>query len=236
MKVLVLNGSPRAKSNTMLIANEFFEGFKEKRPDAEIEIIDLKKYDIQPCRGCFSCWVRTPGECIIKDDMSKTIIRKIGEADIVAWCIPLYFFALPSHAKACMDRTLPGVLPYIIPGGTGHPRRYKKEGKCLVISNCGFCDEKIFEPMDAMFSYSFGEHETLYRTTGELFGQETLKNMVAPAFAAIRQCGREYAETGKISDATKKETLKPIIPADMFVKSANENWDRQIAAAKFKNS
>ena len=67
MKVLVLNGSPKGeKSNTLNITKSFLDGFSA---DTEIEYITVKKETINPCMGCFSCWSRTPGECVIKDDM-----------------------------------------------------------------------------------------------------------------------------------------------------------------------
>ena len=30
--------------------------------------VDLSQLKIADCMGCFSCWVRTPGRCVIRDD------------------------------------------------------------------------------------------------------------------------------------------------------------------------
>ena len=74
MKVLVLNGSPKAeRSNTLNITKAFLKGFPA---DTEVEQVNLYKKDIKPCLGCFSCWSRTPGQCVIKDDM-QDIYEKI---------------------------------------------------------------------------------------------------------------------------------------------------------------
>ena len=100
MKVLVLNGSPKGeKSNTLNITKAFLDGFSA---DTEIEYITVKKETIKPCMGCFSCWSRTPGECVIKDDMQK-IYEKINSADIIIESFPLYFFGMPSQMKALTD-------------------------------------------------------------------------------------------------------------------------------------
>ena len=74
MRVLVLNGSPKAeRSNTLNITRAFLKGFPE---GTEVEQVNLYKKDIKPCCGCFSCWSRTPGSCVLKDDM-QDIYEKI---------------------------------------------------------------------------------------------------------------------------------------------------------------
>ena len=101
MKVLVLNGSPKGeKSNTLNITKAFLDGFSA---DTEVEYITVKKETIKPCMGCFSCWSRTPGECVIKDDMQK-IYEKINSADIIIESFPLrQMFAVyaPLFGKCC---------------------------------------------------------------------------------------------------------------------------------------
>ena len=78
MKVLVLNGSPKGeKSNTLNITKAFLDGFSA---DTEVEYITVKKETIKPCMGCFSCWSRTPGKCVIKDDMQKIYVVEDKEA------------------------------------------------------------------------------------------------------------------------------------------------------------
>ena len=84
------------RSNTFQITKSFVEGFPS---DWEIETFHLYKLNIKPCMGCFSCWTKTLGKCVINDDM-QTLYPKIAAADIIIESFPLYFFGIPSGAKA----------------------------------------------------------------------------------------------------------------------------------------
>lgn len=54
MKVLVLNGSPKRKSDTMILTRSFLKGFNQD-DSHEIDIIDVIQKTIKPCIGCFGC-------------------------------------------------------------------------------------------------------------------------------------------------------------------------------------
>ena len=50
----------------------------EKRTEAEI--IEASNLNISHCIGCNHCWLKTPGECAVKDDYEE-ILKKIVHAD-----------------------------------------------------------------------------------------------------------------------------------------------------------
>ena len=67
-KILVLNGSPhKSASTTMAVTNAFVKGMCEGG-EYESEIITISDLNVTPCMGCLSCWARTEGECVIKND------------------------------------------------------------------------------------------------------------------------------------------------------------------------
>ena len=70
MKVIAINGSPRMKGNTRESLTLVGEVLKEN--DIEFEIVDLKKLNLLPCNGCYSCMGK--GECIQKDDINDLLI------------------------------------------------------------------------------------------------------------------------------------------------------------------
>lgn len=105
MKVLVLNGSPKATSDTMVLTNAFLKGLNETE-EHQITVVDVIKKEIKPCIGCFGCWRNGDGKCIQKDDQND-ILEKYVEADLILWSFPLYCYGMPSHLKAVLDRTIP---------------------------------------------------------------------------------------------------------------------------------
>ncbi|MDR2053653.1 MAG: NAD(P)H-dependent oxidoreductase, partial [Treponema sp.] len=69
MNILVLNGSPKGEhSNTLELTLAFIDGITAVQ-NHSINTITVSRKNIEPCRGCFCCWEKTPGKCVIPDDM-----------------------------------------------------------------------------------------------------------------------------------------------------------------------
>ena len=74
MKITILNGNPDAN-------NDVFDGYLKKLSDALVSdnhlvtILDLREMDIRYCIGCFGCWLKTPGKCIVADG-SRDVCRE----------------------------------------------------------------------------------------------------------------------------------------------------------------
>ena len=103
MKVLVLNGSPKGeRSNTYRLTSAFLEGLRQVQ-QTEVEVLEVGKLHLLPCRGCFACWSKTPGKCVLQDDMAGVIERLLA-ADVLIWSFPLYYFGIPGQLKLLIDR------------------------------------------------------------------------------------------------------------------------------------
>lgn len=154
MRVLVLNGSPKGdKSNTYRLTSAFLDGLRQTQP-VEAETIEVGKLHLLPCRGCFACWSKTPGKCVLQDDMAG-VIGKILAADVLIWSFPLYYFSIPGQLKLLIDRQLPMSLPFMTDTDSGgHPSRYDRSGqRQVVISTCGFYTaEGNYDAVDAQVS------------------------------------------------------------------------------------
>ena len=105
MNVLVLNGSPKQKSDTMVMTRAFLDGLAAAA-DCYVHVVDVINKIIKPCRGCFGCWQVGHGQCLQKDDLNEILCEFIW-ADLIVWSFPLYTYSMPSHLKAVLDRTLP---------------------------------------------------------------------------------------------------------------------------------
>jgi multimeric flavodoxin WrbA len=66
------------------------------------EIMKISKDDLAFCMGCFGCWVKTPGECIIDDMMSK-INRNYINSDVVIYLSPIIFGQFSANIKNSLD-------------------------------------------------------------------------------------------------------------------------------------
>lgn len=99
-KILILNGSPRKNGNTYRLA-EAFKKAAEKNND--VELISVRDYNINPCKGCNRCFKSEDNNCVQNDDMSL-IYAKMKEADTVVIASPVYFYGISAQLKTVVDR------------------------------------------------------------------------------------------------------------------------------------
>lgn len=224
-KILAINGSPRArKSNTDRLLKPLLAGAQQA--GATMEILYAAELDIKDCLGCFCCWQKTPGRCVINDDMAA-VLEKILASDIVIWGTPLYHYGMTARLKRILERTLPLAKPYIVKrdGHYHHPARYPdRHSAYMLVANCGFPERHHF---DAIL-----EHFRMLA----IDGASLIGAILCPAgevlayvdsewyYAALRNAGREIVTTGKVSDETAALLAKDIIPLDAFLASANASW------------
>jgi multimeric flavodoxin WrbA len=110
--------------------NDFNSIFSNIKNDIKI-ISDNNS--IHNCTGCFSCWVKTPGKCVIKDGYENMgeLISKSDEVVIISRC---NYGTYSPFVKNVLDRSLPYLLPYFEKreGETHHKSRYDKRIKFTV--------------------------------------------------------------------------------------------------------
>jgi multimeric flavodoxin WrbA len=91
------------------------------------EVVALREKAIAPCLGCFGCWIKTPGECVIDDD-GRAVARAAVRSDLLVYVTPVTFGGFSSELKKAVDRLIPNISPFFarVQGETHHQRRYRR--------------------------------------------------------------------------------------------------------------
>lgn len=148
MKALILDGSPAGDSTGDRVA-----AILEKHLAArgyETEHVALRDKTLGHCRGCFQCWLKTPGVCIIDDD-NRGLSAKFIESDLTIFLTPVSFGAYSPELKRMLDHLIVNVSPFFttVDGETHHRKRYDRYPNALVI---GWIDER--DPLqEALFGH-----------------------------------------------------------------------------------
>lgn len=99
MKVLMLNGSPRAEGNTTLALREMERVFAENGVEAETVRVGSK--DIRGCVACGYCFEH--GECAFHDTVNE-IAPKFEACDGLVVASPVYYASANATLIALLDR------------------------------------------------------------------------------------------------------------------------------------
>ncbi len=126
MKIVILDGQIQSENNKWSTYMSKLSSDLMKNGH-EVKHFILKDHKINRCTGCFGCWVKTPGTCVIKDD-SQEINRAIIHADFMLWASPLVTGFASSFLKNKLDRFIPLIHPYfeVVNGEAHHRARYPK--------------------------------------------------------------------------------------------------------------
>ena len=99
MKVIIINGSPRQDSNTLVGLKEVQKALEEE--GIETEIIDIGNQDIRGCIACRSC--HESGKCVF-DDIVNEVALKFEQADGIVVGSPVYYANINATVLAFLQR------------------------------------------------------------------------------------------------------------------------------------
>ena len=148
----------------------------------DTSLITLDGGELAPCRGCFLCWVKTPGLCSITNDKANALAAQQISADVLILLSEICFGGFSFDIKSYLDRMIPTISPFfeIFAGEMHHKMRYRDFPVIITIGYGG---------------HSSKEHQTFI----DLAGRNAL-NLHPP---------RHYVFTIKDSSAVK-EVLKDL--------------------------
>lgn len=138
MKVLIINGSPRANGNTELALAEMEKIFEKE--GVEYETVRVGNQDIRGCIACGTC--ATKGKCVF-DDAVNELAPKFEEADGLVVATPVYYASANGTLVACLDR-----LFY-----STHFDKTMKVGASVAVARRGGCSA-TFDELNKYFTIS----------------------------------------------------------------------------------
>ena len=138
MKVLLINGSPKAKGNTAFALEQMAEVFADQ--GIEAEIVHIGNQVIRGCIACGSCY--KTGKCVF-DDAVNEIAAKFESADGLVVGSPVYYASANATLIALLDR-----LFY-----SSHFDKRMKVGTCVTVARRGGCSA-TFDELNKYFTIS----------------------------------------------------------------------------------
>lgn len=90
----------------------------------QLHVVHVAEQRIAPCVGCFCCWIKTPGRCVIRDD-APAIYPRIAHCDRLLVVSRLFLGCYDLPMKRLMERSLPNQQAFILihHGETHHIQR-----------------------------------------------------------------------------------------------------------------
>ena len=115
-----------------VLSDRTLDIFKEPHPT--IQFADLSKLNIANCVGCFGCWTKTPGKCVIRDD-AVNIYPCIAESDQILYVSRIKYGGYDSIMKTMLERCIPVQQAFIrlLHGETHHVQRNVVPKKAVII-------------------------------------------------------------------------------------------------------
>ncbi|MGI6254865.1 MAG: flavodoxin family protein [Acutalibacter sp.] len=73
---------------------------------ADLEWIDLSRLRIANCVGCYGCWTKTPGKCVIRDDAVK-VYPRIAASERLMYVSRVRYGGYDTPMKTMLERAIP---------------------------------------------------------------------------------------------------------------------------------
>ncbi len=149
LKALILNGELK-EEDSMATINKLIEKILTGH-GYEVESVLLREKQIGECMGCFGCWIKTPGICVI-DDYGRTLIETLINMDTVIYLTPIVYGGYSSELKKAVDRIIPLILPFFkkVEGEIHHKKRYKNYPKVIALGVMSDEDNEMEEIFNSL--------------------------------------------------------------------------------------
>jgi multimeric flavodoxin WrbA len=164
----------------LILSDRPFDLSLEKIPDP-VRFIDLSELKISNCVGCFGCWTKTPGKCVIRDD-AVTVYPYIAKSDEVIYISHIRYGGYDTVMKTMLERAIPIQKAFIrlVDGETHHVQRAvaMKTATIIAYGNISDAEKEVFQSLVERNAHNmnFKDYRILFVSESVL--EETVKNEV----------------------------------------------------------
>lgn len=106
-------------SNDSSLSNPINTLLKQQFTSSNFSLFEIRKDEIKPCIGCFGCWLKTPGKCLIQNDIVAKTNPCFVQSDYVVVVSSIHYGSYSAATKRIIDRVTANLLPFF--------RKYKNE-------------------------------------------------------------------------------------------------------------
>ena len=141
--------------------------------DTDVKWIDLSQLKIANCVGCYGCWTKTPGRCVIRDDATK-VYPLIAQSDTVLYVSRIRYGGYDTVMKTMLERAIPIQQAFIriLDGETHHVQRSvtPKNATILAYGDTKEEEREIFRQLVARNAHnmSFANYRILFCKEDEI--------------------------------------------------------------------
>ena len=149
----------------------------------EVKWINLSELNISNCVGCFGCWTKTPGRCVIRDDAAH-VYPLIAASDKVLYVSRIKYGGYDTIMKTMLERAIPVQQAFlrIVQGETHHVQRAVTSKQAVIVAYGETSEEE-----QALFrrlvernarNMNFASHRVVF-CRPDLVGQQVRKELTA---------------------------------------------------------
>lgn len=144
MKVLAINGSPKADGNTYFALKT--AAAELQKEGIEVEILHVGHHEIRGCTACGQCARNKNEKCVLPGDHVNEWIQKMKAADGILLGSPVHYSSIGASMKAFLDRA------FYVSGANGSLFRHKVGATVVAVRRSG--GVTTFDQMNHYVLYS----------------------------------------------------------------------------------
>ena len=139
----------------------------------DVRMVNIAEARVANCVGCFGCWTKTPGECVIRDD-AVNVYPLIAQSDEVLYVSKVKFGGYDTPMKTMLERAIPVQQAFIrlVNGETHHVQRAVAPKRATIVGYGALSNREkdLFRKLVARNAHnmSFEQHRVLFAEEDEI--------------------------------------------------------------------